>query len=176
MSKPLGLMDVDGVLNPKLNEARAAALGYRPEPYTGPAHPEVKDGAFVWFHPDHKVWLHELAACADLVWVTSWLEHTAWLATLYDLPTDLPYVECGRYGDTVTFGRNAKSDAVRAYVGDRPFVWFDDSFGGKDLMWADDRTDEGVPTLMVGVERWTGLAAADMDQARSWLARNGWAA
>ncbi len=53
---------------------------------------------------------------------------------------------------------------------DRPAFWIDDLFGGKDEIWAEDRTERGVPTSVRRITSPVGLTRADIDAALVWLA------
>ncbi|MFI6512876.1 HAD domain-containing protein [Streptosporangium sp. NPDC050855] len=160
--KPYLVMDVDGVINPTAEEPR----GYRRVAYPG----SEQDG-YVWVNDDHVRWLAEVLPRVELVWATSWSTEMwalRWLAKELGLPEDLPCIDVGKYGG-VTFGRTAKIGPVEKYIGDRPTVWIDDVFGGKDWGWALDRTEEGIPTLLINPPSHLGLGFIDMGRVLAWL-------
>jgi hypothetical protein len=166
--RPVVAVDVDGVLNPN-NPVDAEPLGYRPHRYHGPGPDGRPATGTVWLHPDHGVWLAELAAAgAELVWCTSWRTLAAtWIAPRLGLPTDLAVIDVTAAG--VHWGHQAKLFDLYQAVGDRPVAVLDDEFGGKDADHALYRSRAGAPTLIVPVNPGTGLCRADIDTVRAWL-------
>ncbi|MGH3737562.1 MAG: HAD domain-containing protein [Micromonosporaceae bacterium] len=170
-------IDVDGVLNPHddLGAAHLTQLGYHTHRYTGPGpHGATVDG-HIWLNPQHGTWLAELAALgAELAWATSWGPQAAnWIAPRLGLPDDMPNVDIGPYGATVRFGWSTKLDPIRQWAANRPFAWFDDVLGPRDLEWAKQRTADEHPTLLVEVAPHVGLTRAHIDTVRRWLERLG---
>ncbi|GAA4576784.1 HAD domain-containing protein [Planotetraspora kaengkrachanensis] len=159
-SKPLLLLDVDGVLNP----SRRSSLRYR-------RHNCVVDGGLYRLLLDrrHGPLLLSLArdTNAELVWATTWEEHAnVEIAPRVGLPR-LPVIRVT--GDPVSkAGEHFKTRPVADYVDGRPFVWFDDG-----LTTADDdylRAHEGVGDfLLVHVDARHGLDGNHLAQAREWL-------
>lgn len=168
--RPVVAVDVDGVLNPD-DPTAAATLGYQPHHYTGPGPDGQHAEGTVLLHPDHGLWLAELAtAGAELVWCTSWRHLAAtWIASRLGLPTDLAVIDITAAG--VRWGHQGKLSALYQAVGDRPVAVLDDAFGGKDPDHASHRTRNGAPTLLVPVNPRTGLRRADIDTIHAWLNR-----
>ncbi|WBB78580.1 HAD domain-containing protein [Micromonospora sp. WMMD882] len=166
-ARPVVAIDVDGVLNPD-HPPTARHLGYQRHHYDGPDPTGQHVSGEVWLHPDHGLWLTELAHHADLVWCTSWGAIAAtWIAPRLGLPTDLPVIDTGPGG--VRFGRQLKLTALYRAIGERPVAVLDDEFGGRDHAEADDRTARGSATLLVGVNSVTGLRREHIDQIARWL-------
>ncbi|GII36320.1 HAD domain-containing protein [Planotetraspora phitsanulokensis] len=159
-SKPLLLLDVDGVLNP----SRRSSLRYR-------RHICVVDGGLYKLLLDrrHGPQLLSLArdTGAELVWATTWEEHAnVEIAPRVGLPR-LPVIRVT--GDPVSkAGEHFKTGAVADYVDGRPFVWFDDGLTTADHDYL--RAHEGVDDfLLVHVDARHGLGEDHLTQAREWL-------
>jgi hypothetical protein len=162
-------VDVDGVLNPD-DPGRAAALGYQPHRYTGPGPDEGQVTGTVWLHPDHGRWLRELAGHgAELVWCTGW-RHLAptVIAPRLGLPATWPVIDITATG--VRWGHQLKLGPLYAWTANRAVAVLDDEFSGKDLHTAEDRTADGIPTLLVPIDRYHGLRRSDIDTVLTWLA------
>lgn len=161
--KPYLLLDIDGTLN----ASGGANYGYVKVPY------DAETNQWAWMHLDHGAWLAALAARVDIVWATSWHvdpDALAWYAAVQGLPTDLPVIEVGQVSG-VRWGHTLKFNAVGRFLNDnrRPAIWLDDIFGGKDWGWAEDRTDDGVPTLLVQANPFTGWTADQYAEMTTWL-------
>ncbi|MFI9643551.1 HAD domain-containing protein [Micromonospora sp. NPDC051925] len=166
-ARPVVAIDVDGVLNPD-HPPTARHLGYQRHHYDGPDPTGRHIRGEVWLHPDHGLWLTELARHTDLVWCTSWGTIAAtWIAPRLGLPTDLPVIDTGPGG--VRFGRQLKLAALYRTIGDRPVAVLDDEFGGRDHVEATERTARGSTTLLVPVNSVTGLQREHIDQILRWL-------
>ncbi|MFD0656319.1 HAD domain-containing protein [Thermocatellispora tengchongensis] len=115
---------------------------------------------------------------AELVWATTW-EHAAneWIGPRIGLP-ELPVIEMPLPGlpggpPPSGYGEMFKTPHVAAYVGGRPFVWFDDHTWEPDEAYLRDRPGIGE-FLLVRVDARAGLTEADLAGAREWLsARQG---
>jgi hypothetical protein len=165
---PVVAVDVDGVLNPVAGPA-AETLGYRPHLFDGPGPAGDRVTGTVWLHPDHGGWLRELADHgAQLVWNTSWGRLAAtWIAARLGLPADLTVIEHQYTG--IGWGHQHKLSGLYDFTGRRPVAVLDNEYGGKDPYHAQDRTAEGIPTLLVPVNGRTGLRRSDIDQVHTWL-------
>jgi HAD domain in Swiss Army Knife RNA repair proteins len=148
MTRPLLLLDVDGVLFPFGNDMPA---GYR----------EVGSlGYPLWLNVTHGERLRRLADTFDLVWATTW-EHEAnqIIGPALGL-NELPVIEFteGRSDETW------KLFAVRRYVAGRPFVWVDDELHEDAYEWAGSLTQ---PNLLIRPTRNLGLTDEHFAQIES---------
>lgn len=151
-SRPLLLLDVDGVLNPFA--ADACPPGYT-EHALFPGEEPVRLCAA------HRAWLRELAAPFDIVWATAWgAEANRLLAPLLSLP-ELPVISF----PPVPFEPLEKLPAIRRFAGRRPLVWMDDVITAEATIWAARRR---VSTLLIGADPAVGLTRAAIEQALQW--------
>ena len=162
--KPLLLVDVDGVLNP---------FG-RPDPDFRRYECEVEGDAYtVHLNTRHGTRLLELAleTGSELVWATTWQHHAnEWIGPRIGLP-ELPVVPIGP-SEPGVYGEMFKTPHVAAYVGSRPFVWFDDQVWREDEEYL--RGHQGLNDfLLVHVEPKQGLTWRHLAMARQWLTLSG---
>jgi len=168
---PIALVgiDVDGVLVPETfrDDAPAGFTGY---PYRGPNSVGDTIDTTVWLNHEHGRWLAELVDHgAELVWVSTWREAASqFIAPRLGLPTGIPFIDVGSHTG-VKFGHSLKQHEVAAYVDAQPLAWLDDHFGGKDFIWAADRSEEGVPTLLIQTSPAEGLRREHIDALIIWL-------
>jgi len=159
--KPLVLVDVDGVLNP----ARSQALGYR-------RHWVFSGGRAhrLLLNPSHGPMLTELAeaAGAELMWATYWRNRAnTWVGPRVGLPSlgCVPIPRRWRSYTRASLG-SWKGHHVAAWVGHRPFVWFEDDADAVARL-------AGQPGLgrhlVVMVDPVIGLTGSHVEQARAWL-------
>ena len=130
MTKPLLLLDVDGVIFP---------FGGGPPP--GYERTEIRGYEVTW-RPSLRDSFERLTDLFDVVWATTW-EHRANEAISPLLACgELPVIEftSGRAGDTW------KLEDVANYVGDRPTAWVDDELYLDARAWAERRH---VPTFLI---------------------------
>ena len=155
------LVDVDGVLNP----ARSHAPGYRASWVfpIGLAHRLL-------LNPSHGPMLTELAEVtgAELVWATYWRNRAnTWVAPRVGLPSlrFVPIPSHWRAHTRSSLG-SWKAYHVAAWVGQRPFVWFEDDADAVACL-------AGQPGLgrhlAVKVDPVIGLTSSHVEQARAWL-------
>jgi len=158
---PLVLVDVDGVLNP----ARSHAPGYRRH-WVFPAGLAHR----LLLNPSHGPMLTELAeaAGAELVWASYWRNRAnTWVAPRVGLPS-LRFVPIPprRRSRTRSSLGNWKARHVAAWVGPRPFVWFEDDLDAASHL----ARQPGLGRhLLVKVDPVTGLTVSHVEQARAWL-------
>lgn len=165
---PIVLWDVNGVLQP--DEPTSSHVAHV---YNGPGPDGKQASGTVYLNPEHGRWIAELtAAGAAHAWVTSWGRlAAAWIAPRlgYRPAAEWPVLDVGTVHDVV-FGRTTKGQQVLPFLGrDRPAFWIDNLFGGKDMIWAEDRTAAGIPTVVRWITSPGGLARADIDAALAWL-------
>jgi len=109
----------------------------------------------------------------DVRWGSSWNDMAnEWLAPRIDLNRPLPVIDVPRRTWT-RFGWTSKFEHIEPVIGDRPFCWIDDVFGGKEFGWAEDRTRRGIPTSVIRVEADYGLRDAHVAQVHAWARRSG---
>lgn len=158
-SRPLILLDVDGVLNP----------WYKQGPHWETHQAVSEAGTFrVVLNPEHGPLLLKLATelGAELVWATMWEHHAnAEIGPRIGLP-QLPVIEVDSGPDVP--GVHPKIPAVAEYVNGRPFVWFDD-----ELTKADNRylkKHEGVGHFrIVNIGPRVGLTERHLVVAGAWF-------
>jgi hypothetical protein len=165
-------IDVDGVLatDPALagGEQVLSGLGYRSHEFDGLGPDGRPAAGTVWLNPEHGQWLRELVDHgAELAWATSWGVRAAeWIAPRLGLP-EMSVIEVPNHGPA--FGWSPKVGPIGAWVADRPVAWLDDQFGGKEYGWAEDRRDDGIPTVIVPVGPALGLQRQNVDDVITWL-------
>ncbi len=145
-SKPLLLLDVDGVLCP---------IG------SGPGEPMralMLEDYPVIFSEELPSRLSSLGERFTLVWATAWeIAANRLLAPAFGLP-ELPFISFA--GRAARPGRTWKLSAVQRFVRDRPMAWVDDELGHDAHAWAQKRTQ---PTLLLDINPSWGLAEAHVN-------------
>lgn len=122
----------------------------------------VTDDATVVLHLAHGRWLAELGDDVEIVWASTWGERANRLiGARLGLP-DLAHIELG---DLPRDGTR-KLQAIRSFVGARPFAWIDDELYDDAFTWAEAR---GEPTLLRRTRGSVGLAREDVDAVAAFL-------
>jgi len=154
VSRPVLLLDLDGVLNPFA--ASPCPPGYLEHDFYPGEDP-------VRYCPDHAAWITELAAAGDLRWATAWGEeaNTLFAAKLGIDP--LPVVTF----PPIPFPPEGKVPAIAAAAGDSPTAWIDDNHTDAGRKWAAERA---APTLLVPIDSAIGWTRADVDRVLAWAA------
>lgn len=152
MSKPILLLDVDGVLN---------AFGE-----DKPALEEVwMHGPYVISQPEGtRLRVAELSEVFDIVWTTAWEEQAPeeWPAHLGGLGADWPYI-AWRWPYDVR-GTWKLPDVVawaESHAKGRPLAWLDDDLWNDARAWAATRNELRAPTLLVTTIPHLGMTATD---------------
>lgn len=149
MTRPLLLVDIDGVLNPYIGES---AL---PRAYS--AH--QVGGMTVALCAEHGRWLHELQSLYDLVWASTWEgDANALIGQRIGAPPELPHLT---FVDRDPQDWIWKLPAVQRFVGARSVAWLDDEPGHGAAAWAEERTS---PTLLLRPDSRLGWTRAEFDQ------------
>lgn len=163
--KPYLLVDIDGVLNPFAAKPTQRPDGYDTHRLT-PA--GWREPLRVWLNPKHGPMLLALTDLVELAWATTWIEQANELiGPRIGLP-ELPVVPVMQPSWSDRGPHIWKLPAVKAYVGDRPFAWFDDDFTKADLAWAEERTAAGFPTLLLPISPRIGIVQGDVDRVAAW--------
>lgn len=160
MTKPLLLIDVDGVLCP-FGKHYGGFDGYNIMPHDEVArlrNEELYDGYtfddryYVYISPDNKRRLKQLAQKFELVWCTGWQEKAnEVIGPLHDLP-ELPVVQL------LSFSRHVhwKIDGIEKFVGDRPYAFIDDDIWEEGIQYAEWR-NKLIPTKWIKITCNVGL-------------------
>ncbi len=159
-SRPVLLVDVDGVLNPW--HAESCPAGYHEYGFF--------PGERVLLSPGHGELLTSLASAYELVWATAW-EHRAntLICPVLAMP-ELPVIEFPLSGRDVDF---RKLPAVIDAVGARACAWIDDAHQSDHYTWARERT---APTLLIDIDPAVGLTSDVIAMLADWAADLGRAA
>lgn len=187
MTRPLLLLDVDGVLNVfgATGEEDAQYREDEVERHTVIIDPDVALGPFV--NPaavgvpfgivlvkEHRSWLSELAEHFDLAWATTW-EHEAnrLISPLLGLDR-LPVVEHSSVKPRFSWDAATwKLASIEKFVGGRPWAWVDDSaYSYDNSLFDEDDQDDGldteVPHLVIAPWHREGLAREHVDRLIKW--------
>ena len=152
-TKPVLLVDVDGVLNPYgFDQPPSGFTPYRFFP---------EDDDPVLLAELHGVWLRELSHVFDMVWASAWGEEAnRFIAPLFRLPKwpTIPF-------PPIPFDPAQKVPAIDLFVGDRVCAWVEDKMTKEAFDWAAKRA---VPTLLVDVEPSIGLTREMTEQLLEW--------
>ena len=154
MSRPVLLLDLDGVLNPFA--ASSCPDGYLEHEFYPGEGPER-------YCPDHAAWITELAAAGDLHWASAWGEDANTLFGAKLGVAALPVVTF----PPLPFPPEAKVPAVAEVVGGRPAAWIDDNHTEAGRRWAAGRS---APTLLVPIDPAVGWVWSDVDRVLGWVA------
>ncbi|REF00062.1 hypothetical protein DFJ69_5585 [Thermomonospora umbrina] len=155
------LLDVDGVLNPFARPHDR----YR-------RHRVTPNGITfkLWLDRAHGPLLVELAEAtgAELAWASFWCDRAnEWVAPRIGLP-ELPFVPIPGFPE-IPEGVSPgawKARHVAAWVGERPFVWFEDEPDAAERLL----DHLARPShLLVRVDPMKGLLEGHLDRARAWL-------
>jgi hypothetical protein len=181
-SKPLLLIDVDGVLFPYgTTDGRGAQVfgtGYERFQYIGPDTSAGDEPRWVWLNRVHGPALLALRDAFDLVWCTSWTRKAnEFIASTIGLPglplvdLDSPEYSGFRPDDDMFTRMLVKARAVVDYAAGRPFCWIDDLVDRRVDRYVSARSGVG-PNLLLCVEPTVGLTQGDLDEARAWAENN----
>lgn len=161
MTKPLLLMDVDGVLCPFMHGKFVAFDGSEPwvnDPSWQPnaegysQHP--KHGVF--WSPNNTTRILRLMENFDMAWCTGWgRKANEVISPMHHLP---PFKTVSLSGYSRGRGMpHWKGHGIVEHVGDRAFAFVDDDINRDTIRWAERRTENGVPTLCLPTHPDTGL-------------------
>lgn len=160
-SKPLLLVDIDGVLNffgPKRHAKQYTTVisGYRIQ----------SDTRF-------PVWLSHLERQFDIHWATMWQEAAPKeFAPNFGWGAHIPYIDFdahfasyrGRIGLSVG---NYKLPAIQEMAAGRPLIWIDDDGGTKEVRnWVNERNNT-VPTKVIVPDPMIGMTLTHLEDIKS---------
>jgi HAD domain in Swiss Army Knife RNA repair proteins len=156
MSRPLLLIDVDGVIS----------LFGADHPRHGEVVTTLVDGIPHLLSRRAAAALNELADAFEPVWCTGWEERAdEHLPALLGLPRGWPHI---RFPDRPEFAAHWKLSGIDAYAGARALAWVDDAHDPACRDWARNRS---APTLLVSTKPGTGLTDEHAAQLRRWAAQ-----
>jgi hypothetical protein len=152
VTRPLLLLDVDGVLSPYGTPLPPA--GYT-EHHLFPGEEPVR------VNPAHGAWITETSAVLDIAWATGWNdEANELLAPLLHIAR-LPVIAM----PPAPFHPSEKVPLIAAYAGQRPAAWIDDLHTPEARNWAATRTS---PTLLITADPAIGLVRESIDRLLAW--------
>lgn len=173
MSRPVLLLDVDGVLCPVRDNERpggyhAPSAEFRSASYE---HWGTGETIELWISPSNAERLALLAKVFEIVWATGWAHHAnRVIGPLHGLP-DLRFVELSWSEDMRSLESSWKLPAVARYVGDdQPCVWIDDDIRPDAEQWAANRPGR---TLLIPVDHRVGLTDQAVERALSFARAEG---
>ncbi|MEV4708549.1 hypothetical protein [Actinoplanes sp. NPDC049316] len=152
MTRPVMLLDVDGVLNPF--GASTCPDGYLEHEFYPGEGPER-------YCPGHGAWIAELTAAGDVHWASAWGEDANTLLIPLLGIDPLPVVPF----PPLPFKPEDKVPAIAAAAGDRPAAWIDDNHTDAGRRWAAGRA---APTLLVSIDSAIGWTRDDVDRVLAW--------
>lgn len=156
MSRPMLLLDVDGVLNPY-------GFSRRPAGFTE-HHLFPDDDEPVLVNPEHGAWIGELTRTCDVTWATSWNQDAnRLLCPLLGIGA-LPVLSM----PAVPFRPADKVPLIARHSRGRAAVWIDDLHTAEAHAWQRGRAE---PTILIGVDPAVGLARGAVDRVHLWAAR-----
>ena len=160
MSRPLLLVDVDGVISLFGFPAHARPAGRF----------EMVDGIAHLLSASAGEHLLRLSDAYEPVWCTGWEEKANdYLPHALGLDGPWPYLSFERAaGPGRTTQGHWKLDAIDAWCGAGPLAWVDDAHGTACEAWAARRADGGAPTLLVTTEPAVGMTSAHVDELLAW--------
>lgn len=158
-SKPLLLIDVDGVLNCFGDLGRSTVSFEAEFIAAGRYRIKVPAGAAEALH-----WLSDAFVC---VWASTWqaLAHSH-IGTRLGIDAPWSYVVLD--DDLAASGPTAKLAAVARYAADRPLAWVDDDLHDDAHRWVAERQRQGLATLLIQPEVNIGLTRDHVDTLLGW--------
>jgi HAD domain in Swiss Army Knife RNA repair proteins len=158
MSRPLLLVDVDGVIS---------LFGFDPR-HPPPGKFEMVDGIAHLLSASAGEHLRRLGEEFEPVWCTGWEEKAnEYLPHALGLDKSFPYLSFA--GAVPQVNGHWKLAAIDRYAGRRrPLAWIDDAHDERCGRWAAERPG---PTLLISTEPATGLSPEHVEQLLSWAAQ-----
>ena len=184
MTKPLFLLDIDGVTNifggwvREVDEFMTRVTGKTQyaRRATAPAHLTASHAAGyeLLLNPQHPQWIAEVEAAGfDMVWATMWRDRAATdFAPVAGFGHDWDHIDFHAFqpldawrsaGMTGLGVGGYKAPGIEAVAGDTPAVWVDDDLQSENYRWAARRNAAGIPTLLVQPDPAVGMTRAHID-------------
>lgn len=157
-TKPLLLLDVDGVLAPFGPTIKPT--GFRQHTL----HTELLGDHKVWLNSQHGDWLRPLQELFDFVWCSGWEDEAPQLLGPILGLAPAPVIHFNQRA-VINLPLNKLPD-VADFVGDRPLAWLDASLQEKDYRWASERDR----TLLIAPEHNVGLLHEHIDRLQQFAA------
>jgi hypothetical protein len=153
-TKPLLMVDIDGVISLFGFPAHAAPLGSF----------HSIDGIPHFLSAGAGKHLLTLSLSFELVWASGWEEKAnEYLPHLLGLP-QLPFLRFERSPGKAN--AHWKLDAIETHAGERPLAWLDDAFNDACHAWSDARA---APTLLVTTMPADGLTDREVTVLSNWV-------
>jgi hypothetical protein len=167
MTRPILLLDVDGVIN---CFGTIWTEEYEAEHFDGGCARMSDEGHFsLRVRHETGVLLRELAEVFDVVWCTAWEERAhpqfqQWLG----LPEEpWPHISFQDWNGRLANGRSWKAPWVDEWATDRgPIAWLDDDLGLEDARWASLRSEHHAPTMLERTRPAQGLVRHHVDRLK----------
>jgi hypothetical protein len=189
MPKPRLLLDVDGVLCPFEGcegYHRYDLVSTNPDEDAHAAWRSILDG-WVWISDSNRERLQRLQRTFALTWATAWEDHANdCLLVPHGLedPLEVIRFDYSWVDRDEIKGVQQKLNSLSLDPGvyswklpwirvwaerdGGPLAWVDDDIGPDTLAWADERSESGVPTLVIKTDPLVGLTDDHVDQLEEW--------
>jgi hypothetical protein len=158
--RPALVLDMDGVLvawnkDKPPPEYITCQDPWRPDAYYDPAHGD-------WLRHIHE-------ARADIYYISDAQDKThEFVSRTHDLP-EFDWINVDPYLPEVVSYHALRAMAITSLFGSPPVAWIDDIITDLEFRWAEVRSAEGAPTLVVKTELQTGLQQEHMTSVEGWL-------
>jgi HAD domain in Swiss Army Knife RNA repair proteins len=144
-TKPLLLLDIDGVLCPFGGDLTD---GYE----------LFDEETALYVSRTNTLRLARLAEYFELAWASRWGHDANVLLCDFDELPPLPHID---FSALLSMTGTFKLPAIELYVEDRPFAWVDDQIGEDAFEWAAEREE---PTLFIQTDAAVGLTDEIVDE------------
>ncbi len=151
-SKPLLLLDVDGVLAPFGQATKPSGFSRHT------LHTELLGDHQVWLNTEHGDWLRPLQESFNFVWCSGWEDEAPQLLGPILKLKPAPVIHFNQRS-VINLPLNKLPDVIE-FVSNRPLAWLDASLQAKDYQWARDRDH----TLLIAPNHNIGLVKEHIEQ------------